>query len=56
MMMSGKKKDEQMKRRMKRIRLEPCDDLEGGSMRWSRTILNSGKEKMNGLWIIIYSS
>ena len=41
---------------MKRIRLKPCDDLDGGSNEMAKEILNSGKEKMKTLGTIIYSS
>ena len=41
---------------MKRIRLKPCDDLDEGSDEMPEETLNSGKEKMKTLGIIVYSS
>ena len=41
---------------MKRIRLKPCIDLDGGSDEMAEEILSSEKEKMKTLGTRIYSS
>ena len=40
---------------MKEIRLNPCDDLDGGSDEMAEENLNSRKEKMKTLGTRIYS-